>query len=111
MSMDYICIGPCPPNEDCAQVGSADYYKRAQIECKAYRKQLIEEVGEPPEGCRLIIKGFEHEFGTYYEVIAKFEEDNEEAVDYALKCESSGPEKWNEKARRELAEALAPYAG
>ena len=34
---DYLTIGSTPPDEDCAQVGSDDYLKRAFSEISRYR--------------------------------------------------------------------------
>ena len=44
----------------------------------------------------------EHEFGTYYELGIKFNEENEEAVNYAYNVESHIPESWDETAKSEL---------
>ena len=38
---DYIEIGSTPHDEDCAQVGSENYAKRAKYECEMFAKQII----------------------------------------------------------------------
>lgn len=102
---DYISIGSTPTGEDCAQVGSADYYEQTRKEQRAFINQLKRVLGEPPCGAHLASKTFDHDFGTYHEVVCYFDEGNEEARDYAFKLEGEAPEYWDELARKELEEA------
>jgi hypothetical protein len=92
---DYITIGPSPSAEDCAQVGAADYPEASRKECKRYIEQLLRVYGPPPEGAQLLVKSFPHDFGTYREVVCKYDTENEEAVDYAMRVEN-GCENWDE---------------
>lgn len=108
--MDYITLGGAPPNEDCAQVGSDDYYRRALIECKVYLNLIKRVMGEPPDDARLSIKSFPHEYGTYHEVCVSYKDEDWDSTEYAFRCESDGPANWDEQARRELDEALAAKA-
>lgn len=101
---DYVTIGSTPADEDCAQVGSADYSVRARKECAAFVKQLIRQFGPPPEGARVHTKGFSHDYGTYHEVVVSFDDDNEAAVEYAYTLESETPLNWDSEAKAELAE-------
>ena len=98
---DYIDIGPCPAGEDCAQVGASDYYDRYKKEMTAYINQIRRELGPEPPGARLRIKANAHDFGTYHDVIVEFDPDDEEASNYAYKCERTN-ENWDEEARKEL---------
>ncbi len=100
--MDYLEIGSSPYGEDCAQVGSENYAVQSRKELKAYANQLIRQFGQPPQGASLIIKAFPHDFGTYHELVVKYNEDNEEAAHYAFKLEGDGPEFWDEEAKTEL---------
>lgn len=84
--MDYLNIGSTPNEEDCAQVGSADYYARAIKECRAYREQIRKHYPEPENGY-LRVKGFPHDFGTYYEVVAYYDPEDTEASRWALDIE------------------------
>ena len=84
--MDYLNIGSTPNEEDCAQVGSADYYTRAIKECRAYREQIRKHYPEPENGY-LKVKGFPHDFGTYYEVVAYYDPEDIEAPRWALDIE------------------------
>jgi len=94
---DYITIGSSPNNEECVQVGSADYKNRMRTECNVYKRQL--ERTYP--GVEFGIKGFEHDFGTYFEVVAYFDTENETEVDAAFGAEL-GADTWDDQAREEL---------
>jgi hypothetical protein len=111
---ESINIGATPPEEDCEQAGPNYDVDKSRRECRAYINQLrrwliakghgeklarVEQSGE----FRLYIKSNPHDFGTYHEVEAKVEEDNEEAVELAYLIDGSGPVKWDEEARKELA--------
>jgi hypothetical protein len=93
---DYVSIGPAPPDEECAQLGSPGYRERAIAECRAYIRVLRNRLGQEPERAHLTYRGFEHDFGTYYEVICLYDPTIPEAADYAYKCESKGPATWEE---------------
>ena len=84
--MDYLNIGSTPNEEDCAQVGSENYDERARKECRAYMAQIRKHYPEPENGY-LKVKGFPHDFGTYYEVVAYYDESDAEAVKWALDIE------------------------
>ena len=99
---DHIDVGATPPMEDCAQLGAADYYDRARHECRAYIGLLRRSLGPEPSGARLDIKTNAHDFGTYLSVVCRYETGNEAALQYALRCESEGPDEWDSTARHEL---------
>lgn len=61
----FYTLGPVPYDEACAQVGQPDYRERALEECRRYKAQLERLFPE----ARFEIKGFPHDFGTYYEVV------------------------------------------
>ncbi len=105
---DYLTIGSTPAAEQCASLGSENYSPQASAEIRAFRNQIIRVLGEPPFGARLKRKGFDHDFGMYYELIAEYDVDDEEAAEYAFKCESESPEYWDEEALKELEEAGFP---
>jgi hypothetical protein len=93
---DYLNIGPGPWEEDCVQVNKdGDYTAAMRAECKRYIALIRKHLGMEPDGARLTVKGFPHDFGTYYEVVCVYNEDNEEAVEYALRCESDAPATWD----------------
>lgn len=94
--MDYINIGPVPAEEDCAQVGSADYHRNARKECQRFADGIIHFFGTPPVGARVSIKSFPHDFGSYLEVIVYYDENVSAAVDYAFRVEAECPGTWQE---------------
>lgn len=102
MSYDYVDIGPTPASEDCEQLGPNYNPNKARAECKAFINQIRRERGEEPFGARLTIKSNPHDFGTYLEVVCKFDENNEEAAEYAFSCECTA-EYWDDEAKAELA--------
>ena len=106
--IDYLNIGPVPCEESCVQVGDECDYNLMQAECQAYKHQLIRVYGEPPIGANVVVKRFSHDFGTYMEVCAKYDEDNDEATDYAFKLES-GCDTWDEEAKAELTAKYPNY--
>lgn len=100
--LDSMNIGASPVEEDCAQVGSNDYYERSRKECRAFAGQLLRQFGEPPPLARLTVKRFPHNFGEYREVCVVFDDEDKEGLEYALKLERNTPMKWDAEARKEL---------
>lgn len=100
--MNCFVVGSSPYEEDCAQVGSDDYIEVAIKECKVFINQIRREFGEEPAETELKIKSFNHDFGTYYEVVCYYNKNNEESLRYALKCENDCPLKWDKEALLEL---------
>lgn len=101
---EYMQIGSAPYNVDCAQVGSTayNYDARSRIECYAFLDQIKRVCGEPPEGAGIIVKSFPHDFGAYREVCVVYDDQNEEATQYAFKCESADIGEWDDEAIKEL---------
>ncbi len=92
---DYISIGSTPCDEDYVQVSREDTYLDAMRgECIRFRELIRHVLGPEPEGARLGIKSFEHDFGTHLEVVCHYDDAHPEAVTYALKCEAEAPMKW-----------------
>ena len=94
MSRDYFCIGPTPLDEDCAHVGTLDYHEKTMKECRRFIALLRRIFGPEPEGAMLQIKGFDHDFGTYHEVVCWFDTDIPTSVEYAQRCEGETPATW-----------------
>lgn len=102
--IDTIDIDTTPIHEDCAQVGTPDYERRARLECEVMKRQLVRQFGEPPLGCSIHRITNPHDFGDYYSLEIRFRDDREECVDWAFEVEGNLPERWDEEALRELAE-------
>ena len=100
---DFIDVGCAPTHENCAQVGSDDYYERARRECRVYIGQLRRLFGDEPDGAHLSIKSNPHDFGTYLSVVCYYDDCHPASADYAFRCESESPQHWDNQARQELA--------
>lgn len=105
--LDEIELGSSPPDEPCAQLGDDGYEELATRECAAYVRLLQRAYAAAHDGqqptCRLRVKRMPHDFGSYYEVVASYRSDDEEAVNAAFWLEGNGPQQWDEVARTELA--------
>lgn len=107
---DYLYVGPVPAEEDCAQVGSHDYARRAKQECRLFVDQIRRYYPEPENGY-LSIKSNSHDYGTYYEVVAVFDMDCEVASEWAYDVESDPKGKlirWDKEAQEQLIHAMLP---
>lgn len=97
--MNYLTLGPVPAEESCQQVGTCSYDgDKANLECQTYKQQLLREF-PPPSGATIRVKIFPHDFGSYKEVCVVFNENDEEAVDYAYHVESNLPANWDEVSK------------
>lgn len=97
---DYLEIGPSPAGENCAQLGSPDYDRKSRIECKAYMHQLERLF---PDGV-FTVKTFNHDYGSYREVVAYFDDSDSPMTNAAFAAEANSPEFWDEAATEELIE-------
>lgn len=102
MARDSISISCTPAAEDCEQLGPNYDPVRARKECQAFIGQLRRMFGEEPAGARLKIVSNPHDFGSYLEVECVYNDENEEAMEYAFRCESEMPEYWDDQAKQEL---------
>lgn len=96
--MEESYIGPVPWGENCAQAGQEDFQKKSRQECRAFINQ-IERYYPTPESGQLRIKRFSHDFGDYYEVVARG------PLDWVCAVESDELkvlENWDAQARIEL---------
>ncbi len=92
---DYISVGPCPTDEECVQLGDENYYPRARKECARFIEVIRKKLGAEPENCRLATKSFQHDFGSYLEVVCFYDDEDSTSEEYAYKCESETPTTWN----------------
>lgn len=96
-----------PADEECAQVGRDGYAERARLECQVYIAQLKRAYnsfhGEAiPESLTLRIKSNLHDYGTYLEVAASFDDNDEKAVAAAFWLDEHCPLTWDAEAKTEL---------
>lgn len=92
--MAYLNLGSTPGDEPCTQIGDDGYAVKAKGECRRYIEQLIKQFGHPPGQAYFAPKGFSHDFGTYYEVVIWYTEDNQEEINYAFNVENNLPARW-----------------
>ena len=91
--MEYIELGSAPAEENCVSVTrDGDYMPAMREECRRY-KAMLESLFPIPEevNAYFSIKSFPHDFGSYLEVILKFDE---EAGEFAYDVEENLPGKW-----------------
>ena len=106
MSSEYLNIGPTPADEECQQLGENFDSRKAAIEMKVFKNQLLRQFGNPPDGATIKVKSFPHDYGSYSEVCVVFDTESRAAVEYAYKVESESPANWDDTARTELEFAM-----
>ena len=100
---DYLDLAPVPIDEPCAQVGPGDYMPRMRSECKAFVSQLERTFPDAlAAGVRFRIRSNPHDLGSYLEVQAVFDDEDEAQTEWAYTIENELPEAWDEEAREEL---------
>jgi len=101
---DYLEIDTVPTEEDCAQVGAADYHARARREARAYIGQILRHYPEPMFG-DITIKRNAHDFGEYLSIQIRFDDDDEQSCAWAFDIEADRLgvlREWDAIARAEL---------
>ena len=102
---DYIYLGSSPANETCVQTTDPDYGVKARAECDRYIALLKRTYSEAHNGAecpaRIRVKGEAHDFGTYYEVVAAYSDDDREAMKAAFWLDENAPTEWPERSRCE----------
>jgi hypothetical protein len=71
------------------------YREQALHECARLIQLLRKKIGAEPEGARLSVKWFDHDFGPYCEVVCYYNTDLEPSVEYASTCEANLPATWD----------------
>jgi hypothetical protein len=99
---ETLSLGPVPWDEECVQVGAADYRTQARKETRAYINQLERRFPERPEGVEFAATHSRHDFGTYVEVSVVYDGDNIEHTTFAYDVERDSPATWDEEAKKEL---------
>ena len=93
---DEMDIGSAPCDEPCVSVGEPDYYPRAKAECDRFIELVRKKLGEEPPGAYLKVKSNPHEWGAYLSVVVAFDDNDEEARNFAYLCESEAPRTWQD---------------
>jgi|GEM_PF-527802 len=96
MTRETLNIGPAPAEEPCAQLGITDLFDQANLlEILCYRATLIACHGAPPAGAAFRVERNAHDFGTYRELAAHFDPEDENAVAWAYAVEE-GLARWRD---------------
>jgi hypothetical protein len=92
--MAIIEIGGVPSEEDCVATGVTENATSLnRLECRAYIEALRLKYGSEPEGAKLSTKGNPHDFGTFYEVVCRYDPEIKAAWEYAYLVEN-GLARW-----------------
>lgn len=97
---DFIYIGSVPSEEECAQAGSPDYEERSHLELQQFKRML--ETAFPLVNFR--IKRQSHDFGSYSEIVAYYDDEDEAQTEQAYDAECHF-EHWDDEARKVLKDA------
>lgn len=100
---DSIDFDTVPLNEECTPAGRDPAAERR--EAKALIGQLRRQFGDEPAGARLKIKSNPHDFACYLSVECVFNDECEEAAEYAYRIEGEFPANWDSAAKVELLQA------
>lgn len=89
-------LGPCPAEEDAVQLSNVeDRSELMKRQCRAWREQLERTLQKSREhrdsALKLRVKNMDHDFGTYYEVIATCDDADELAVAAAFWLQENAP--------------------
>jgi hypothetical protein len=100
MHYDFVYLGSSPTSEDCVQTTDPDYGIKAYAECHRYCHQLRRQYAAAHGGrecpASLRVKSEHHDFGTYYEVVCKFNTDSQSEIQAAFWLEANQPDKWED---------------
>lgn len=112
--LEKISLGSSPAEEECAQVGEEGYTERALQEGVLYinllHKTYADFHGVPvPSGLRLQVQACPHDYGTYHEVFAIFDSEDEAAVLAAFWLDANAPTVWDDESRLKLPALPWPF--
>ena len=93
---EYLELGSVPVDEDCVQVGSREYESQWKAEGNRYVALLKQKFPQHEQtGVRFVVMAFPHDFGTYHEVVAKYQKDSK-GEDFAYFVEAHLPTTWED---------------
>lgn len=97
---NYLELGPVPVDESCVQVDKSNEYLKDMLkECKIYKNMLESKYPNIKDfGCYFSIKDFQHDFGTYIEVVVNYNDEDYESETIALDICNNLPLTWSNEA-------------
>lgn len=102
--LDEIDFDTCPIEEEGGQSGFEYGSECQRIEGNIMKRQVERQLGELPPGTRLVLKNQPYEDFSYYQLVFKYDYDDDIANEYANKLEAEWPLKWDEESLKELSE-------
>lgn len=96
MARQFVVIGAGPSEEPLAQIDSDGYEIRARLECRAFIAELHARIGKPPRGGALTIRRNRLEAGSYYEVVAVYNDADPASMQWAADCEHAAIPHWTD---------------
>jgi hypothetical protein len=92
---DYYEFETTPSEEPCQQLGPKYDQDLARKEARRTIDQIVRQFGEPPEGSRFSITSSPHEFGSYYSIRFKYDDNNEEHYKYLSNVDENWPKEYD----------------
>jgi hypothetical protein len=101
---DYIEFETTPSDEPCVQVGHDLYRPIASMEAQLMKSQLEELLLTKYSDIliNITITQCPHDFGTYYELRAYYDGDNEKQSEQAFFLDNNYPEEWSPDKKKIL---------
>ena len=94
MARGFISLGAVPARECFTPGGEVGDAQRALAECRRYVALLRDVIGPEPHGAELQIRRAAPERGSYLEVVVEYDDQNNVARAYAIRCDREGPTTW-----------------
>jgi hypothetical protein len=96
MAKDFISIGCTPASEDCVQVSNTEYYMDKMLaQCNRYKEMLQAKFADCNK-VTIAVKTFPHDFGSYAEVVVKYDNEDIDALSQAIHIENNSPMYWTD---------------
>jgi len=91
---EWLYLGPNPCNETCVNMNDFEGHR---AEVKRFVQLLNDKFTNIPEGAWFGLKREDgSDYGTYYEAVVYYFEDDEEASNFAFFVESNSPVTWDD---------------
>ena len=107
MAADLIALGTVPAGETPAAASEIDYAGRAFWQCRRFIELLRHTFGAEPAGAKLRVRRSGPDFAPYLEVVVEFDDANDAARAYAIRCGRETPTRWDQTAGTALAGPLS----
>jgi len=106
---EFLTLGSVPYEEDCVQVNpDEDYLPAMYEEVRRYVNFLNERFLNIPENAHFRIKREYHDFGQYMEAAIYWDDEDEEATQFALFVETRLPATWDDNSKLDWKAPLVP---